>query len=381
MPFQPAALTFCLLLSLTAIAPAQTTEAPAEVATKLSDGPYVFLAGDGSATAKWARDGKLMSQAFAPDEPIVLPEFKHLLGAELDRGAPVPPPALWEQPKSMLVLSDVEGQYTEVLRFLENNDVVDTDGTWTFGEGHVVCLGDMVDRGTEVTETLWLFHRLSLEATRAGGHVHFILGNHEAMVLGGDVRYTADKYKAMAAQLEIPCEALLGADTVLGRWLRSCNSVERIGELLYVHAGISTSVASRPLDFDGVNGAMRKALGTPKADLKDSDSLAYSLIWGRPGPLWYRGYFEKYTEDYGPVPSLAELDLILENTGARTIVVGHTKVKKVTSMFEGRVLAIDIPWTKPGKVRGLRFEGPSLHTVDIQGKGEPFEIGRAPVGK
>lgn len=375
------ALCLCLLVSSAAFASAQTADAPLAEAVKLNDGPYVFLDADGGATAKWARDGKLSSRHFAPDEPIVLPEFEHLLGAELDRKAPVPSPATWPQPNSMLVLSDVEGQYASVLRFLKNNDVVNADGAWAFGDGHVVCLGDMVDRGTEVTETLWLFHRLSLEAARAGGHVHFILGNHEAMVLGGDVRYTADKYKMMAAELEMPCEDLLGADTVLGRWLRSCNCLERIGDLLFVHAGISPTFANRPLDFAMVNGVMRAALGTPKAELNASDPATAYLLWGRPGPLWYRGYFEAFTDDYGPVPSVEELDLILANTGARTIVVGHTKVSRVTSMFEGRVLAIDIPWTKPKKVRGLRFEGSALSTVDIEGKSDPFDIGRQPAGK
>ena len=355
--------SLCLLL-VAARAPARS-EAP-----ELDDGPYLFLEDSGGVTAHWAHEGKLESRHFEAGEAVRLPRFQHLLGSELKLDPPEPPPAIWEAPKKLLVISDVEGQYRDVFRFLSANGVIDRAGKWSFGDGHLVCVGDFVDRGTEVTEVLWLFHRLTGEATRAGGHVHFLLGNHEAMVLGGDVRYTDEKYKVMAKRLELRCEELLGAKTVLGRWLRSCNSVERIGELIFVHAGLSPAVAGESFDYAAVNSQVRSVLGVPKKEIEDR--TAKELVWGRQGPLWYRGYFEKYADDYGPVPELAVLDKILEHAGGSTIVVGHTKVERVTSMFEGRVLAIDIPWTKPEEVRGLWRDEQGLATVDIHGEREAF---------
>ena len=49
-------------------------------------------------------------------------------------------------PPRLLALSDVEGEYGRLRTFLKNHRVIDDKDRWIFGKGHVVCLGDMVDR-------------------------------------------------------------------------------------------------------------------------------------------------------------------------------------------------------------------------------------------
>lgn len=46
-----------------------------------------------------------------------------------------------------------------------------------------MIIGDIFDRGKDVPQIFWLFYKLEEEAAKAGGHVSFILGNHEPMVL------------------------------------------------------------------------------------------------------------------------------------------------------------------------------------------------------
>ena len=48
---------------------------------------------------------------------------------------------------------------------------------------------------------------------KAGGHVSFILGNHEPMVLANDLRYTKEKYKIFAEKLKMEYPRLFGPDT------------------------------------------------------------------------------------------------------------------------------------------------------------------------
>ena len=62
-------------------------------------------------------------------------------------------------------------------------------------------LGDVFDRGPNHLEILWLLYQLEAEAARAGGGVHLVLGNHEAMVLNGDLRYLNAKYADTARVL------------------------------------------------------------------------------------------------------------------------------------------------------------------------------------
>ena len=58
------------------------------------------------------------------------------------------------------------------------------------------------------------------------------------MVLAGDLRYTKEKYKALAEKLGISYRKLFGTDTELGRWLCTRNTMQVIGKDLYVHAGL-----------------------------------------------------------------------------------------------------------------------------------------------
>ena len=342
----------------------------------LSDGPYLFHQEDGGVTAKWVERGKVQSKRFAKGKPVELPRFANLIGESVKLERHKPPKSVWPLPERMLVISDVEGEFDVMERFLRGNGVVDKAGRWAFGKGHLVTVGDMVDRGTKQLEVLWMLWRLDREARKAGGRVHFVLGNHEVMQMGGDIRYTAPKYKKVAALFGIPCRELLGAETELGRWLRSCNGLVRVGPYLFVHAGISPEFASKPIDLDRANAAMRPLIGVPPNQIKSRTMRA--VLWSSRGPFWYRGYFEEYAKKYpdshGPRPTVEKIDKILANVGAKSIVVGHSKVTKITALFgKRRVLAIDIPWRKAKDVRGLLIKGKRVEVVDIQGQRKPLE--------
>jgi len=352
-------------------APAKSSLGAARAASGLDDGPHLFVQGDGSVLARWVGGGKLQDKRFAAGEPIVIPRFSHLLGDSLELRPPKPPKCRWEAPDKLLALSDVEGEYDTLLKFLTNNGVVDERGHWAFGRGHLVGVGDMVDRGAQVTETLWLFYRLSLEAEAAGGCVHFVIGNHEAMMMGGDVRYTDEKYFAVAELMKVPCQGLLGADTVIGRWLRTRNCIEKIGDYAFVHAGLSRQAVGDALDYEAINAIVRQFLGVPPD--KFTDPRVYELVWGRLGPLWYRGFFAKYAATFGPPPTAEQFQQLLVAAEVKHIVVGHTKVEQVARRFGGGLIPIDIPWTEPENVRGLFLRGGDVEVVDIDGASQPLK--------
>lgn len=331
----------------------------------LNDAPHLFFGKDGEVIAKWVVAGKLETKTFAKGKPVVLPAFAHLLGESLTVLEPKTPKWDWATPKKMLALSDVEGEYDSLLKFLRNNGVVDEKGRWAYGKGHFVGVGDMVDRGDQVTEVLWLFYRLSIEAAAAGGHVHFVIGNHEAMMMGGDVRYTHPRYTEVAKLMGISCHQLLGADTVIGRWLRTRNCIERIGDYAFVHAGLSPWVVGPKLEYEKVNQVVRKFLGVPPA--RFSDPRYYELCWGRSGPLWYRGYFAEHATEFGPTPSAAQFQKMLVDSGVKHVVVGHTKVPVVKTRFDGGLIPIDVPWTMPAHVRALVLNDGKVGLTDIEG--------------
>lgn len=351
---------------------AATTAQIAPVERTLEDGPHLFHQKDGSVVARWVSKNKVHEKKFAKGKPIVLPEFASYMGKELKLREHKPEKAVWKLPKKIFVISDIEGEYTTMRQFMLGNGVIDKAGKWAYGKGHMVCIGDMVDRGQQVTEAMLFLYRLADEAKAAGGHLHYVIGNHEVMMMGGDVRYTAQKYHDTARLFGLKTEQIVGVDTEIGRWWRSLNTMTRLGPYLFVHAGVSPPLAPAKIDLDKFNDAMRSVFGTPPAKIRDRNLQI--ITWGRPGPLWYRGYFEFYALDFGPVPSVAQLDTILKNLGAKTIIVGHTKVKKIAPMFgKRRVLPIDIPWTDPKKARGIVIEGKDIHVVDIKGTRKPLD--------
>lgn len=341
----------------------------AQDASRDADGPYLIHGADGGVRAVWVEDGAVQRASWAKGEAPRLPRFASLTGDPVRLRPHQPPAPVWPQPPRLLVISDAEGEYELLVRFLRGNGVIDKAGKWAFGKGHLVCVGDMVDRGDKVTEVLWLCWRLAREAEAAGGRLHMLTGNHEAMLLGGDIRYVHPKYKRVAKLLGRPVEGLLGADTELGRWLRTRNAVVRVGDYVFAHGGISPQLSERGLDLKGINDDIRSILGTPPGKIEDR--WKRSLAWGRTGPLWYRGYFPRYAK--GQVPSAELLDLMLGKLKAKHIVVGHCKVKRIEMMHGGRVIAIDIPWDGAAQIRGLLVSNGQRQAVDIDGRRAPIE--------
>ena len=127
------------------------------------------------------------------------------------------PETEYETPDKMLVVSDIEGNYFAFVNLLIANKVTDENLNWIYGKDHLVLTGDFVDRGEYVTQVLWLIYKLEQEAKKAGGHVHFILGNHEIMNLEGDFRYVQDKYWNLNKKLNIANANFYNSNNEIGK--------------------------------------------------------------------------------------------------------------------------------------------------------------------
>jgi hypothetical protein len=303
------------------------------------DGPYLFEAEGGGWTSRRivkSNAGFALSverlPAADPGIEVPLPGRKVPLKVRV-RPVGDPPPTTIPAQDPVMAVSDIEGNLDALLALLRAGKVVDEDLRWTFGKGHLVVAGDTFDRGLHVTECLWLLYELEARARAAGGAVHFLLGNHEVMVLTGDLRYVRGKYIETAKLLGVRIEDLHGRNTVLGRWLRTRNAVVRIGEEIFVHGGISPEVARAETDLAKMNGSLRAAL-LADAWPKPLEGVL-KLVAGGDGLTWYRGYIDD------PIGE-KEMDRVLAAFRAKRVVVGHTIVERVGFRLGGRVLALDV---------------------------------------
>ena len=121
-----------------------------------------------------------------------------LMGAAVH--ADSPPPLAQVQHSGIervVAFADVHGANSELLTLLRETGIVDGQDRWAAGKTHVVSLGDLLDRGDDSRKVMDLLMRLQTEARAAGGQLHVVLGNHEAMNILGDLRYvTAGEYAA-----------------------------------------------------------------------------------------------------------------------------------------------------------------------------------------
>jgi hypothetical protein len=279
----------------------------------------------------------------------------------------------------VVAVGDVHGAYANFVKVLQLAGVVDQDVRWSAGKDHLVEVGDAIDRGTESRKVMDLLMRLEGEARKAGGRVHALLGNHEVMNLIGDLRYvTAEDYQAFqgrdsearreevfkASRAKAFAEARAAGRTfheaafreqfmkevplgflehreafsetgTYGRWLRGHDAVARINGVVFLHGGLTPTVAA--LGCAGINARIRDELTVGFA--KTSAAPLQSLAMGAEGPLWYRGLALEEEKTLGPAVTEA-----LNSMGARAIVIGHTPTGdgRLRARFLGQVVVIDV---------------------------------------
>ena len=185
------------------------------------DGPYARYVGQGL-EVMWFCDGKIIRKEFPQAVNVRLePQCAYsrpINLREVDIAFPAP---VKFAAKNVAAISDIHGQFGNMKKLLQANGIIDKELNWSFGDGHLVITGDVLDRGEQVTEALWLLYALDAQAKAAGGALHLLLGNHEAMVMANDLRYVNPKYLAVARELGLTYAELFDNTSVLGRWLRS----------------------------------------------------------------------------------------------------------------------------------------------------------------
>lgn len=336
--------------------------APASVQVELDDGPHVLWNGSQARILR-VRGGRLEIEKASGRFALALPGVA-AQPLTLQPGNPLPAQAVFPAPKKILALSDIHGRFDTLLSLLKAQKVIDDQLRWTFGRGHLVIVGDVMDRGSNVTEALWFLRALEGAARKQGGWVHVVLGNHEAMVASGDLRYLNPKYAGTLEGLPSQPE-LLGPDSELGRWLRSRPILLKLGNILFVHGGISPDFLAQGWSLNQINTRFRVAWGLP-AHMAEGDA---ALLLGPKGPIWYRGLLPP---GGSPSSTDAEITQALVHFRVETMVVGHTTLDHVTAFHGGKVFGIDAGILRGRPGEAWLWEGGRAWRADADGGREPL---------
>ncbi|MEP0266378.1 ankyrin repeat domain-containing protein [Dokdonia sp.] len=230
-------------------------------------------------------------------------------------------------------ISDIHGQYDTFIKLLKNNNIINQQGKWSFGQGHFVVAGDIFDRGSQVTEVLWFLYDLENQAQEQGGKVHVLLGNHDVMVLNGNLRSVHPKYTEVATILGKPFHTFFTDETVLGNWLRTRPVVVKINTLLFTHGGLHPDLVTKGISLNEINREFKNQL--IESELSNGRNELGTYLHRGDGPIYYRGYFQ------GELATDNQIDQLLQHFKATNIIVGHTTHRHIETRYNGKVIVID----------------------------------------
>ena len=308
------------------------------------DGPYVFRDAGGYSVARMVgsdRRWRLQWSRLHGSSPRVLVQVDNPARTRFE--VQIRPPAtplaadLPRNPPRLLMLSDIEGQFDRFVALLRAHGAINADLRWSYGSGHVALAGDFVDRGDDVIPLLWLVYRLEHEAQRAGGRLHYVLGNHELMGLNGNAGSWPQRMLASAQHMGGDGQSRVFAPhSVLGQWLRSKPVIARIGDHLIVHGGVSEDFLRTRLSAGAANALARPWLDRRRVFMP----ATVQPVLGRAGVTRYRGLADPRERREADV--LAHLHAATRRFGAKRIAIGHTIAPDVALEQGGLLLRLDV---------------------------------------
>lgn len=311
-----------------------------------NDGPYIFYKDDSIFTVNYIRgnqedgfyidqkdydlDSKIPAYCYFPLDST---RFEFTINNTIEI-----PENTYNDNTKILAISDIESSFKTFRDFLIANKVINEKLNWAFGNGHLVLLGDFVDRDFSATQVLWFVYKLEQDAKKQGGTVHYILGNHELKNMQGNFENTSPKYYHVSSILKRRQTDLYGTNSFLGKWMSSKNSIEKINGILFAHGGIHPDLARYKTNLDEVNQIVRSNYYNPYYP-NPQKNLEQLLISSHKGIAWYRGYFK---DDF----SQEDVEKGLSIFDAKSIVVGHTLQSKINRQYNGKVIGIDVKHPK-----------------------------------
>ena len=180
-------LFFCFLFTIENI--------EAQRKRKIFDGPYITINED-SKDILWIQKGRVKKQSITSSDTIDFFDVPYLPKVDLHNlDFDIDSTLSYTNVSHFAAISDIHGQHEMFIELLMAQGIIDSLQNWAFTDGHLVIVGDVFDRGDKVTESLWFLFDLEKQAKKAGGRVHLLLGNHEVMVLHGDIGYINPKYR------------------------------------------------------------------------------------------------------------------------------------------------------------------------------------------
>jgi predicted MPP superfamily phosphohydrolase len=91
-------------------------------------------------------------------------------------------------PSRIVAVGDVHGNFDGLVVLLKDRGLIDESNNWIGGDAHLVFSGDLLHRGDDSYAVIKLIMKLEKQTKEKGGNVTALLGNHDLMVLAGNLK-------------------------------------------------------------------------------------------------------------------------------------------------------------------------------------------------
>ncbi|MEM7533782.1 MAG: metallophosphoesterase family protein [Chloroflexota bacterium] len=227
----------------------------------------------------------------------------------------------------LCIIGDIHGQYYKLITLLQGANLINTDNQWT-GQKTTLCfMGDFFDRGPNGIAAIDLVMSLQDQASKAGGHVYAILGNHELMLLAAHkfgvepVTRWDQSFEAIWLRNGGKRHDMEGLTTAHLKWLRHLPAMLRVDEHLLIHSD-STAYLRYGQTIDEVNHKIR------------------DMILNAPPPIWDQLLFDINLRQefiHPQAEGIQRAKQFLNNFNAKQIIHGHTPISYLTHMPANKV--------------------------------------------
>ncbi|KAF9267872.1 Metallo-dependent phosphatase [Marasmius fiardii PR-910] len=283
--------------------------------------------------------------------------------------------------RHIVAVGDLHGHFPNALKVLQFSGVVDEFGNWTGNADFFVQTGDMIDRGDDTIKLYGWMDQLREQATATGGVVLNHLGNHEYMNAIGDWRYVYPTELKTFGSVSTR-QQMISTGRIGRSWASNYTVTSRLplhpslgppntpyspsviskdedqGEELpfshsaisFVHGGLSPTYENLvpfPTKINELGTTLLRKLQkreqpppyppNPYSGLPVDATQEEVALYAENGPLWYRGWALQSEEQV-----CKDVDAVLEKTGTRRMIMGHTPdFEKIVSRCGGKIIIID----------------------------------------
>lgn len=253
----------------------------------------------------------------------------------------------------IIVIGDLHGDIAMLCSCLYMANILNTNMEWIAEPPNtiVVQIGDQLDSLSRDTSQEWeklddtklmrFTEKLDEIAKKKGGRFLSMIGNHEMMNVFGEFMYVSPLSMEKAGGPQERRDKFRPGG-IYAQLLAKRNSVLKIGNLLFCHAGLL------PQHIEMVHGNLQQIndlnqrflLGKPMEF--HEVHLHKQLFVEQTSLLWNRMYLEGLHDPVSATNMKTALEMTLHHTGCIAMIIGHNPMEHITPLYNMKLWITDV---------------------------------------